>query len=224
MSNRTASFAPQLLLVGAVLLVSWACSSTTPAESQPTSLTSIVATESTQPAVATAITTASPTTPITTAAAPIAAATSEVVIDAASFKALADMTPVRGFFVDNLVGDLDSTIAVALSAVGGVYPIGSVVQLIPGEAMVKREPGFSPTTKDWEFFELDVDATGSTIRVRGGDEVVNRFGGSCATCHALAEPQWDFVCEQDHGCEPLPIDRATIETIQQSDPRPRATE
>lgn len=148
-------------------------------------------------------------------------ADSPLVVDADSFVALADMAPVRGFFVDNLLGDLAATIAVAGSPTGGVYPVGSVVQLIPGEVMVKREAGFSPTTKDWEFFELDVDANGSTIRVRGGDEVVNRFGGSCASCHEFAEPEWDFICEQDHGCEPLPFDRDTIEAIQDADPRPR---
>ena len=31
------------------------------------------------------------------------------------------------------------------------------MQLVPTEVMVKRETGFSPVTKDWEFFELDVD-------------------------------------------------------------------
>jgi hypothetical protein len=54
----------------------------------------------------------------------------------------------------------------------------------------------------------------------GGAEVINRFGGSCADCHSLAEPQFDFVCEADHGCEPLPIDDAVIESVQAADPRP----
>ena len=131
-----------------------------------------------------------------------------------------EMAAVRGFFVDNLLGDLASTVAVAESEDGGVYPVGSLLQLVPGEAMVKQPAGFSPGTLDWEFFELDVDASGTTIRVRGGVEAVNRFGGSCADCHAKADPQFDFVCEQDHGCDPLPIDRATIERFQESDPRP----
>jgi len=132
------------------------------------------------------------------------------------------MSPVRGFFVDNLAGDLAATLAVAESTDGGTYPVGSLLQLVPGEAMVKRAPGFSPATNDWEFFELDVSEQGTEIRVRGGDEVVNRFGGSCASCHAAADTQFDLVCEDDHGCEPLPISRTVIETIQASDPRPRA--
>lgn len=140
---------------------------------------------------------------------------------ASDFRNLADMTPVRGFFVDNLSGDLDATLEVARSTAGGTYPVGTLLQLVPGEAMVKRAPGFSPATRDWEFFELDVSEQGTTIRVRGGAEAVNRFGGSCAGCHAGAEPQFDFVCEEDHGCDPLPIGRSVIEAIQDADPRPR---
>ena len=145
-------------------------------------------------------------------------------VDESSFPNLADLTPVRGFFVENLSGDLDATLAVAQSSDGGTYPVGSLVQLVPGEAMVKREAGFSPGTNDWEFFELDVSAEGTEIRARGGVEVVNRFGGSCADCHARAEPQWDLICEQDHGCDPLPLDREAIVALQDGDPRPRRTE
>ncbi|MGI9603230.1 MAG: hypothetical protein ACR2QE_15185 [Acidimicrobiales bacterium] len=132
-----------------------------------------------------------------------------------------DLAAVRGFFVGNLTGDLEATLAVAESSDGGTYPTGSIVQLVPTEAMIKREPGFSPATNDWEFFELDVSEAGTTIRVRGGDEVVNRFGGSCATCHAKAEPQWDLICEQDHGCDPLPLTSDQFVALQAGDPRPR---
>jgi hypothetical protein len=53
-------------------------------------------------------------------------------------------------------------------------------------------------------------------------EVVNRFGGNCFGCHAAAKPQWDLICEQDHGCKPLPIPTATIVAIQKADPRCKA--
>lgn len=141
-------------------------------------------------------------------------------ITAASFKCLQEMTPVRGFFVDNLLpGKLEETVKVAQSADGGVYPPGSVVQLFPNEVMVKREAGFNAVTKDWEFFELDVDKSGSTIRKRGFADVVNRFGGNCFACHIAAKPQWDLICEQSHGCEKLPIPRNTITALQKTDPR-----
>src|SRR5437016_1386239 len=62
-------------------------------------------------------------------------------IDAKSFRCITKMTPVRQFYVDNLQGNLDGTLAAANSATGAVYPPGSVIQLIPGEAMVKRDRG-----------------------------------------------------------------------------------
>jgi hypothetical protein len=140
----------------------------------------------------------------------------------ATFKCLTEMTPVRGFFVANLLGKLDDTLKVANSPSGGRYPPGSVIQLVPTEVMVKHREGFNPATNDWEFFELEVSPTASKIKVRGVTEVVNRFGGNCFGCHAAAKPQWDLICEQDHGCKPLPIPTATIVAIQKADPRCKA--
>lgn len=146
-------------------------------------------------------------------------ATAAFVPQAEDFKCIRDMHPVRGFFVDNLLGDLEATIAVAESETGGVYPPGSVVQLVPGEAMVKREAGFSAETKDWEFFELDVSPAGAVITVRGTHEAVNQFGGNCLECHAKAEAQWDLICEQTHGCDPIPLTAVMTKAIQNTDPR-----
>lgn len=147
-------------------------------------------------------------------------AVQDVVVDASDFKPLAEMTRVRGFFVDNVAGDLDATLAVADDPEGGTYPVGTVIQLIPQEAMVKRAAGFDPDSNDWEFFTLEVTAVGTTVVSRGGSEVVNRFNGtSCAGCHGAAEPQFDFVCEHDHGCAPLPVGDDVITAIQDSDPR-----
>ena len=138
---------------------------------------------------------------------------------AADFKCIRDMHPVRGFYVDNLMGYLEETVAVAESETGGVYPPGSVVQLVPGEVMVKREPGFNAATKDWEFFELDVTAEGAAIRVRGAGEVVNQFGGNCLACHEKAKPEFDLICEQTHGCDPIPLTPVMVKAIQNTDPR-----
>jgi len=112
-------------------------------------------------------------------------------IDASSFRCITKMTPVRQFYVDNLQGNLDATLAAANSKAGAVYPPGSVIQLIPGEAMVKRDRGFNAATHDWEFFD----------------------------CHVPAAAQWDLVCETDHGCAPLPVTRAMIRALQRTDPR-----
>lgn len=143
-------------------------------------------------------------------------------MEAADFVRLDEMTSVRGFFIDNPLGDLDEALEVANNPEGGVYPVGTIIQLVPQEAMVKRAPGFDPASNDWEFFELQVDSEGTTISVRGGSEVVNQFGGSCAACHSQAEPKFDFVCEKDHGCDPLPevFNDDVIMAVQQADPRP----
>jgi hypothetical protein len=146
----------------------------------------------------------------------------DLVMEADDFVRLDEMTPVRSFFIDNPLGYLDEALEVANNPDGGVYPVGTVIQLIPQEAMVKRAPGFDPDTNDWEFFELEVDAAGSSIRVRGGSDVVNQFGASCAACHSQAEPQFDFVCEKDNGCDPLPevFSDDVIRSVQEADPRP----
>lgn len=140
-------------------------------------------------------------------------------IDADTFQCIRDLTPVRGFYVDNLLGDVDATVAIAQSETGGVYPPGSVVQLVPTEVMIKREAGFNPATKDWEFFELDVSAEGTSIRGRGFADVVNRFGGNCFACHVKARPEWDLICETGHGCDPIPLTPVMLKAIQKTDPR-----
>ncbi len=140
-------------------------------------------------------------------------------IDNRDFSCIRDMTPVRGFFVSSLTGNLDATLAAANSPNGGTYPPGSVVQLVPTEVMVKHPEGTSPATKDWEFFELTVSPTGSEIAKRGFADVNNRFGGNCLGCHAKAKPQWDMICETGHGCDPIPLTKAMISVIQKTDPR-----
>jgi len=150
---------------------------------------------------------------------PTVADPSELAIDASSFVCLEEMTAIRHFYVDNLLGDLDATVAVAESTDGGVYPPGSVVQLVPTEVMVKHPPGWRAATRDWEFFELDVSAEGSSIRNRGFVDVVNKFGGNCFGCHIKAEPKYDLICELEHGCDEIPVTREMIAGIQATDPR-----
>jgi hypothetical protein len=142
-----------------------------------------------------------------------------VAITDASFGCIRKMTPVRGFYVTNLLGANEATVKVASSTTGAVYPVGSLVQLVPTEAMVKREAGFNPATKDWEFFELNVTPQGTKIGKRGATDVINRFGGNCLTCHAAAKPEFDMICEQTHGCAPIPVTPVMAKAIQNTDPR-----
>ena len=140
-------------------------------------------------------------------------------VDAGSFRCIRQMTPVRHFYVDNLCGQIKATLAAADAKSGAAYPPGSVVQLVPTEAMVKREKGYNPATNDWEFFDLDVSENATRIRARGFAEVNNRFGKNCFTCHAPAREPWDFICESGHGCAPIPIDHAMTGALQRADPR-----
>src|SRR5271168_2026018 len=136
-----------------------------------------------------------------------------------AFRCITQMTHVRHYYVDNLAGDLAGTVRAAESTTGEPYPVGSVVQLVPTEVMVKREKGFNAATRDWEFFELDVSPAGSTIRTRGFVSVVNRFGGNCFACHIKAQSQWDLVCSTTHGCDPIPVTVAMSGALQRTDPR-----
>jgi len=145
----------------------------------------------------------------------------DFVAEAEDFVNLASMTPVRGFFIANHLGHLEEAVAIAEANEGGTYPVGTIIQLIPTEAMVKRREGFNPATNDWEFFFLTVTTDGAEILDRGTDQVVNGFGLDCASCHQQAEPRFDMVCETDHGCDPLPIGRDIIDAVQAPDPRPR---
>jgi hypothetical protein len=142
-----------------------------------------------------------------------------VEITGEDFGCIRDMQSVRGMYVGNLLGNIDATEAVANSEEGGAYPPGTVIQIVPGEAMVKREAGFNATTSDWEFFTLAVSAAGSKIASRGGAEVKTAFGQDCLSCHAQAEPKWDMVCETGHGCAPIPITRDMIVALQKTDKR-----
>ena len=139
-------------------------------------------------------------------------------VDESAFKCILKMTAVRGFFVDNLAGNLEGAVAVARAG-KGAYPEGTVLQLIPNEVMIKQQKGFSPGTNDWEFYALDTDKNGSKIVSRRGQEVNNFLGLSCFECHKAARAEFDLVCEQDHGCVPLPLTPAMFHAVQHTDPR-----
>ena len=98
------------------------------------------------------------------------------------------------------------------------YPVGTILQLVPFEAMVKHPRETSPKTNGWEFFFLDVSKEGTKIKDRG-ERVVNLSQGiTCLSCHKAAT-RFDFVCEKRHGCAPIPFDDQKIIELQNADPR-----
>lgn len=141
-----------------------------------------------------------------------------VEVDEASFGCITEMAPIRLYYAANLVGDLDATLAVADDPEGKRFPVGTLIQLVPQEAMVKREVGFSPDTDDWEFFSLKASKEGTEILDRG-PEAINAFGGQCLGCHAATSENRDWTCEKGHGCVDLPLTDEGIRGLQEADPR-----
>jgi hypothetical protein len=96
------------------------------------------------------------------------------------------------------------------------YPVGTVLQLVPFEAMVKQDKAKFPNSNGWEFFLLDVSATGTKIAQRG-DTAANQLG-NCLNCHK-GGVKFDYVCSKEHGCPPIPVTDEMILGMQGKDPR-----
>ena len=98
------------------------------------------------------------------------------------------------------------------------YPVGTILQLVPFEAMVKHPREKFPKTNGWEFFALEVSEAGTKIRDRGDNAVNLSQGVTCLSCHQPAA-KFDFVCEKGHGCAPIPFDDQQIAELQKADLR-----
>jgi hypothetical protein len=113
----------------------------------------------------------------------------------------------------------EQAVGLARSGLPGTYPVGTVIQLFPGEAMVKRGAGFSPSTNDWEYFVIDTSSGASVITSRGTTEVRNP-AGTCLSCHASAQA-FDTVCFTNSNCVDLPFFIDTHVVPERDDPRCR---
>lgn len=144
----------------------------------------------------------------------------DVVVTARSFGCLLAMPKVRNTRIQNPDPEkLKEAIRIFRDSVPGKeYPTGTILQLIPAEAMVKHDRAAFPNTNGWEFFALRVTADGATIQDRG-DKVVNMsLKKQCLECHSPAA-KFDFVCEKGHGCAPIPVTDQQIADMQAADPR-----
>ncbi len=128
----------------------------------------------------------------------------------------------------NTLGHDAEMLAVARSPSGGTYPVGTIVQLNPLEAMVKRGQGFDATSNDWEFFLFNGPpdgGTGVSIANRGGGTSVSNARGTCLSCHMPAQTPFDLICGDPveggpttaHGCVPLAVDTSVL--IARPDPK-----
>ena len=42
---------------------------------------------------------------------------------------------------------------------------------------------------------------------------------NCFACHQQTREEFDLICEEDHGCAPIPITRPMFRALQKTDPR-----
>src|ERR1700721_1389121 len=144
----------------------------------------------------------------------------DLAITEKSFGCLVDLPKVRNTRIQNPDPEkLRKAIRIFKDSVPDKeYPTGTVLQLIPTEAMVKHDLAAFPNTNGWEFFALKVSADGTTIQDRG-DKVINTsLKKPCLGCHSPAA-KFDFVCEKKHGCAPIPVTDQQIAAMQAGDPR-----
>jgi hypothetical protein len=104
---------------------------------------------------------------------------------------------------------------------GKGLPVGTILQLVPFEAMVKRGGKFNREGHGWEYFSLNVKADGTTeILARGQSEVLGAFThSSCQTCHENLAAQHDAICEFVQGTEGIGLTDDILAVLQNGDPR-----
>ena len=158
----------------------------------------------------------------------------DIVVSEKTFSCILDWPQVRHTYINNADPEkLKEAMRIFRDEVADTeYPVGTILQVIPFEAMVKHQPGTFAKTHDWEFFALDISPAGTTITDRG-ENVLEIFdmteaaagvtadhprGVTCLSCHQGAA-KFDLVCEKTHGCAPIPLNDQQVLKLQQSDAR-----
>jgi len=152
-----------------------------------------------------------------------ATARREFVATAEDFKCLTDGAKAEGkhFFVFGRKRTVKKALRKTKTGkLGKGYPVGTILQLFPFEAMAKRGGKFNPEGGGWEYFKISPKADGtSEIVARGGAEIIGITGSSCQTCHVRVASEHDSVCEFVIGAEGLGFTDEQIAQFQASDPR-----
>src|ERR1700747_2670007 len=146
----------------------------------------------------------------------------DIVFSDQTFRCLQDWPKVRNTYIYNADQEkLKEAMRIFRDSVPDTeYPVGTIFQIIPFEAMVKHPRGTFAKANDWEFFTVDVSAAGTKITDRGEDvlEIFDMVataagagmtdhprGVTCLSCHQGAAKH-DLICEKTHGCAPIPLD------------------
>jgi len=159
----------------------------------------------------------------------------DIAVSEQTFSCILDWAKIRGTYIKNVDPEkLKEAMRIFRDNGSDTeYPVGTILQLIPNEAMVKHTRGTFAKTNDWEFFALDVSAAGTKITDRG-ENVLEVFdmdasaagtkmsdhprGVTCLSCQQ-GGAKHDLVCEKGHGSPPIPLNDQQIAKIQAGDPR-----
>ncbi len=104
---------------------------------------------------------------------------------------------------------------------GEGLPRGTVLQLVPQEAMVMRGGKFNRDGHGWEYFSLDPKSDGtSEILARGTSEVTGAVTHtSCQKCHEMFAADHDAICEFVIGTAGIGLTDDFLALIQNADAR-----
>jgi hypothetical protein len=98
---------------------------------------------------------------------------------------------------------------------GKGYPVGTILQLFPFEAMAKRGGKFNKEGGGWEYFKLKPNPDGTTeILKRGTADVTNFRDDSCQECHQRQAKDHDSVCEFVIGPEGIGLTDDLVRALQ----------
>ncbi|MDE3049601.1 MAG: hypothetical protein KGJ48_06825, partial [Nitrospirota bacterium] len=108
----------------------------------------------------------------------------DITVSESSFSCIQDWTKVRNTYIKHADPEkLKEAVRIFKNSVPDKeYPVGTFLQLLPNEAMVKHSRETFPGTNGWEFFDLDLSAQGTKIKTRG-EQTVNFQGVKCFSCH-----------------------------------------
>src|SRR5260370_10031415 len=126
----------------------------------------------------------------------------DITVTDKSFGCIRDGTKVRNTYIRNADPErLAEAVRILRDRVANTeYPVGTFLQLVPGEVMVKHPKAKFPETNGWEFFSLELatalppDPSPPATRTKApGDEVVNFLGVTCLSLRIPAA-RYDLVC------------------------------
>ena len=115
----------------------------------------------------------------------------DIEMTAADFPNIQTMTKVDSYFVANKLGHQSAALAVARSPKGGKFPVGTLVQLVPQEAMAPA--GFNPATHDWVLFFLNVSPAGTQITLAPTRSSTGKLGKELRIVVLAAAPKRDMI-------------------------------